>query len=59
MSDFYGDHVFNDPKYGKFTLEQHKVKIVNQINGTVNRDFQVFEVPFSQCELGRNFFYDN
>jgi len=33
--------------------------MIEDENGTTTRDFKNFEVPTSQCELGRNFFYEN
>ena len=59
LSDFYGDSTFDDPKYGKLILVQNIVKIISNINGTVDRSFEPYEIPYSKCEIGRNFFYEN
>ena len=59
IADFYGDNQFDDPRYGKLILESHKFKINNRTNGTVNRDFEKINIPYSKCEIGKNFFYKN
>ena len=44
---------------GRIYLRQFIITMIEDENGTTTRDFKNFEVPTSQCELGRNFFYEN
>lgn len=59
ISDFFGDNQFDDPRYGKLILESHKIKIVNTLNDTANRDLEKTSIPYSKCEIGKNFLYKN
>lgn len=54
LSDFYGSGSFDDPRYGRFKLVQYDIQMTE--NGRV---YYNYDVPFSKCELGRNFFYPN
>ena len=59
IADFYGENQFDDPRYGQLILESHKTRINNRTNGTANRDFEKINIPYSKCEIGKNFFYGN
>ena len=32
---------------------------INESTGLSYKQFEEYEIPYSKCELGRNFFYDN
>jgi len=31
----------------------------NETDGTANRVFNTYIIPYSRCEIGKNFFYEN
>ena len=33
--------------------------VSNETDGTQYREFEVYDIPYSLCELDRNIFYDN
>ena len=48
----------DEPKYGKFSLVQKIVTMkTNETDGTTYRDFNVQPIPFSKCQIGKNFLY--
>ena len=58
LSNYYGEGALDEPQYGKFSLLQKIVTMKeNQTDGTTYRDFNVKPIPFSKCEIGKNFFY--
>ena len=58
LSNFYGEGALDEPKYGRFSLRQKIVTMMkNKTDGTTYRDFDVKAIPFSKCELGKNFHY--
>jgi hypothetical protein len=60
LSNFYGEGAKDEPKYGKFKLVQKIVTMKkNETDGTTYRDFDVKAIPFSKCEIGKNFIYPN
>ncbi|TNV86976.1 hypothetical protein FGO68_gene3969 [Halteria grandinella] len=52
LSDFWGENVLDDPRYGKFKLSQ----FINYITPE-GRIFTDQPIPFSKCKYGVNFFY--
>ena len=60
LSDLFAENVFTNKSYGEFRLVQNEIYIrKNETDGTTYRDFIDHEIPFSRCEIGRNFFYPN
>ena len=55
LSDFYGDGSLDDPRYGKFVLTQ----FIDVMSSDGNRVYNNYNIPFSKCKLGVNFFYPN
>ncbi|CDW74524.1 UNKNOWN [Stylonychia lemnae] len=60
LADFYGNTIADDSKHGKLILRQFDIKILkNDSDGTSNRIFNTYLIPFSKCQIGKNFFYEN
>lgn len=58
LSNFYGEGSFDDPYYGHLELQQFEIFIrQNKTDGTTYREFTNYDIPFSKCKLGQNFFY--
>lgn len=59
-SDFYASKSYHDPYYGELILRQTIVtKKKNETDGSTYRDFQTLIVPYSNCEIDKNIFYDD
>ena len=60
ISDWNGNGAQDEPKYGKFVLNQFSATIeLNKTDGTIYRDYTTQNIKFSKCQLGRNIFYSN
>jgi hypothetical protein len=60
LSDFYATQSYEDPYYGDIILRQKTLTIkFNETDGTMYREIEHVPIPFSQCEVGRNIFYEN
>eukprot|EP00347_Sterkiella_histriomuscorum_P017061 403350812 len=59
VSDFFGEGDYDDPYYGEILLRQNIINIIQKPDGTFSREFIDLDIPYSKCELGRNFFYQN
>ena len=60
LQDFWGSQSLYDPHYGTFILQQFIYTIKhNDSDGTTYRIFENYDIPFSPCELNKNFFYPN
>ena len=60
LTDFYNTKSLDDPYYGSFSLVQEETIIMtNETDGSSYREYIFTEIPFSECVLGKNFFYDN
>ncbi|CDW75112.1 UNKNOWN [Stylonychia lemnae] len=58
LSDFYGSGAYDNPYYGDLFLTQNVINIkINQSNGESYREFLDYSIPFSKCQIGKNFFY--
>lgn len=60
ISDFYGEGQYEDPYYADIFLVQNVINIkTNETTGEAYREFIDYSIPFSKCQLGKNFFYPN
>ena len=60
MADFFGNTITQDPRHGLFSLRQFDIRMItNETDGSTYRTFNTYQIPFSKCQLGKNFFYDN
>ncbi|CDW89563.1 UNKNOWN [Stylonychia lemnae] len=60
LSNIRASEVFDDKRHGQFHLTQVEVEIKQNLeDGTFYREFINSDVPISNCEIGRNFFYPN
>ena len=60
LSDFYATKSYENPYYGNIILREKTMTIMkNETDGTMYRNIEHVMIPFSQCEVGRNIFYDN
>ena len=59
LSDFYGEDNIYAPEFGYLYFSQYDVRIKEKMNGEQERDIVNWEIPFSSCKLGKNFFFDN
>ena len=59
LSNYWGEGDFTNKSHGDVFLLQNIINVKTDSEGNSYREFIDYEIPFSKCELGRNFFYEN
>ncbi|CDW75381.1 UNKNOWN [Stylonychia lemnae] len=60
LSDIDAEVIFQNKSYGEFRLVQYDLRLKkNDVDGKNYREWNEYIVPYSKCEIDRNFIYPN